>query len=143
MTDAQVTAPKTRNVVMVGCKLATGLTIHLCEPGMSEASKEAILIPNVETRVTLAGANSSKVIGGFGITPVDQDFWNAWLKQNQKHPALKSGALFAYASRDKAMDHAVDHETVKTGFEGIDPDKPGRGIQRVPEKELREASAMG
>lgn len=142
MTEAQIAAPKSRNIVVVGCKLATGLTIHLCDPGQSE-NGNPIHIPNISTRVTLRGKNSSNIVGGFGLTEVDTDFWNAWLKQNPKHPAVLNGAIFAYGNRDKAMDHAMDHQSLKTGFEGIDPDKPGRGIERVPEKELRSAAAMG
>ena len=82
----------------------------------------------MSTRVTLRGANSSKVIGGFGLTEVDADFWAAWLKQNPKHPALRSGAIFAYGKRDKATDHAIDHETIKVGLEESIPPSPAQAF---------------
>lgn len=100
--------------VTVGCKLPSGL--HLDLPG--------------KTRVTLNGSNASNVIGGHGITEnVDADFFAAWLKAYADHPAVKSGLIFAHEKAASTAAEARDKTKNTSGFEGIDPAKPGPGIE--------------
>lgn len=100
--------------VTVGCKLPSGL--HLDIPGKG--------------RVTLNGANSSNVIGGHGITEnVDAEFLAAWMKMYADHPAVKAGLIFAHEKASSTTAEARDKTKNKSGFEGIDPAKPGPGIE--------------
>lgn len=142
MAEQAQTKPSSSNIVMVGCKLPHGLHLQLYEDGIAEASKEKIKIKS-GAPVTLKGANSSSIVGGFGLTEVRADFWDAWIKANANFPAVKNGLIFAEARRDRAADRAIDQATAKTGVEAIDPNKPAKGIDPVPEKELKSARAMG
>ncbi len=128
-------------IVMVACKLPHGLKITLNEKTESDEGKP--IWKPTENSVTLAGRNASQIIGGYGLTPVNADFWDAWLAQNKNFKALKAGMIFAEPRKDRAMSRAADQKALPTGSEPIDPDKPGRGLARVPEADQRAAAAMG
>lgn len=100
--------------VVVGCKLPNGLHIHL-------DGKE----------VTLNGSNSSRVIGGYGLTNVDESFITAWLAAHQDFPAVRAGLIFVQVNAKKAEDEADEKVDVKSGLEGIDPEKPGGGVTKA------------
>lgn len=104
--------------VIVGCKLPHGLVLH-----------------HKGTAVTLKGANSSRVIGGHGLTEVDKGFYEAWLKQHANFAPVKAKAIFVSESRDEAEDAAEERKDVETGFEGLNPDKPAPGVEQAKEKE--------
>lgn len=137
MTGPRTPTAPSSNTVVVGCKLPNGLIVDLCDPGVNEHGQK-IMIPRRQP-VTFKGANSSNIVGGFGLTDVDADFWEAWVKQNAKFPALVNGLIFAQERRDRAADNAMDHADAKSGFEGINPDRPGKGVERVPKKDLEAA----
>lgn len=137
MATPQTAAPRTSNIVVVGCKLPSGIIVDVCDPGENEHGQK-IMVPRRQP-VTFKGANSSNIVGGFGLTEVDAEFWDAWIKQNAKFPAVANGLIFAQDRRDKAADNAMDHADAKSGFEGINPDKPGKGVERVPKKDLEAA----
>lgn len=99
--------------VMVGCKLPNGL--HLDYMGK---------------RVTLNGSNSSEVIGGHGLTMVDKEFFEGWLKERQDYAPVKAGLIFAHDKESNARAEAKEKASNKSGFEGIDPDKPGHGVKK-------------
>jgi|HubBroStandDraft_1064217.scaffolds.fasta_scaffold66269_2 hypothetical protein len=127
--------------VMVGCKLPHGLTIQLNRKTVNDEGK-TIWQP-FGKKVTLAGRNASQIVGGFGMTSVDADFWDAWVEQNPTFRALENGLLFAEPRRDRAMDRAIDQKEAKSGSEPIDPDKPGKGLTKVSAEDQKRAAAMG
>lgn len=99
--------------VTVGCKLPNGLVLE--HKGIS---------------VTLAGSNSSAIIGMHGLTPdVDEDWFNDWLVNNLELPLVANDIIFANTA-EKAGDEAKEKKGVKTGLEPVDPDKPGEGIEK-------------
>ncbi len=107
-----------KSTVVVGCKLPHGL--HLDLNGK---------------RVTLAGLNSTEIIGGHGITHgVDKDFFDNWMVLNASHPAVKNEFIFAHEQAASVAAKANDHKKELTGFEGIDPNKPGKNIERADVK---------
>lgn len=130
----------TRNRVVVGCRLPHGLTTQLYELGEGE-DKKPIMVKKGEP-VRLNGVNSDGPIRGIGLTEVDADYWRAWFDQNKTFAPVKTGMIFAHESRNNVTAIAAERAKEKTGFEPIDPDKPGHGVQRVPEKELKQAAAM-
>ena len=133
---------RSNNVVWVECKLPNGLWIYLEREGVNDTGKK-VFLPINDTRVRLNGANASRVVGGYGLTEVDADFWEAWYAKHKHDSYCASGAVKAQPTRDRAMAQAVDEAKLRTGFEPLDPDKPGPGLERVPEKELKAAAAMG
>lgn len=105
-------------VVYVGCKLPHG-----------------IFISHAGTRYRLKGRNDSAIINGHGITEVPKAFWEAWKEANSDLVALKNELIFAHASKPSVKDHAKDNAENPTGTEGINPAKPGRGVQPRDETE--------
>jgi hypothetical protein len=128
------TPPKTRNTVRVGCSLPHGLSIMLYKPGKT-IDGETINLPASDP-VVLNGANKSSLIGGVGFTDVDEEFWTAWEKQSVDYRPLKLGLIWAEGSRERALSRADEMKTVRTGFEGINPDKPGKGVKRYDPKDM-------
>lgn len=97
--------------VTVGCKIVHG-----------------VILAHGGKRVTLAGSKSSRIIGGYGLTDVDQGFWDAWCKANADSALLKANVIFAQDKPSAAAAQAKEQEGVKTGFEPLDPSKPAPGV---------------
>lgn len=100
------------STVTVGCKLPNGLVIELDEQ-----------------RVVLNGANSSAIIGGFGMTEVNKALFDAWLAKHKDYEPVKQGLIFAQEKPANAQAEAKDKAKLKSGFEGLDPKKPAEGIE--------------
>ena len=112
--------------VTVGCKLPNGYVINF------EKFDPETKTYNKIGEVTLAGANASSIIGGYGLTEgVDADLFAEWLKLHKDDPAVKLNLIFAQPTQDRAAAEANEKAAVKSGFEPIDPDKPARGIERA------------
>lgn len=108
--------------VVVGCKLPHGIIIN-------QAGKT----------IALAGANSSRIVGGFGMTSVDKDLMDVWMKDHKEFAPVKQGLIFVQESSGKAKDEATEKAEVKSGFEGIDPENPAPGIK--PEGKINRKKA--
>lgn len=110
--------------VCVACKLPHGLQIQFynLKPNFPpEVDGEPII---------LAGGNSPDAVGGFGITPgVDGAGFARWLEQNKSYPAVRAGLLFAEDTYDKARDRAREAAGIVSGFEGVNAELPGNGVQ--------------
>lgn len=107
--------------VTVGCKLPNGLHMDLRGTG-----------GELNRRVTLNGANKSEVIGGYGITHgVDKEFFEEWKRINADFPPLKKGLIFAHDKPASAAAQAKEQAELKSGFEGMNPDKPAPGVERA------------
>ncbi|MDA8485853.1 hypothetical protein NNO07_22530 [Pseudomonas resinovorans] len=101
--------------VIVGCKLPHGLQVNLGG-----------------VKVVLRGANSSRILGGFGITrDVDKDLIEGWLKAEAKNPIVANGMVFIATTDREADKAASEREGEKSGFEGIDPKKPGKDLKKA------------
>lgn len=101
-------------VLTVGCKLPNGLVLE--QDGYS---------------VVLNGANSSLVVGGYGLTEgVDKDAFDKWLTVHSNQPYIKNKLVFAQAKTNSAQAKASENATVKSGLEGLPQDKPMPGIEK-------------
>lgn len=98
-------------MIAIGCKLPNGL---LLRHGGEEHH--------------LAGANSSRVIGGYGISQIPADFWAGWKTEYAKFPPLKNNLIFEQATVAKAEDQAKEQAGVKSGLEPLDQKKPAPGV---------------
>lgn len=74
---------------------------------------------------------------GFGITHgVDKEAFERWCKDvagpdvptDQKHPAVVKKLIFAFDKAEMVDAAAKEMTAEKTGFEGLDPDKPMTGV---------------
>ncbi|VUC79924.1 Uncharacterised protein [Raoultella terrigena] len=99
---------------VIGCKLPNGLSFR-----------------HGEEKITLAGANSSSIINGFGITrDVPAEAWEAFEKAHKDSKFIKNGIVFAVSDEKSAADAALERSKQKTGLEqadqksaGVEPDK--------------------
>lgn len=99
--------------VTVGCKLPHGIHMDLGDK-----------------RITLNGTNSSRVIGGHGITHnVDKDHFDQWCKLHAASPMVKDKFIFAHEKAENVEAKAEDNAEHKNGFEGLDPKSPSPGIK--------------
>ena len=114
------TAPVTgTDTVTVGCKLPHGL--HL----------DIVKIGEPVDRHTINGSNSSRIVGGYGITEgVPRAFWERWLEQSKALAMVKNGLIFAHAEAASVISKAKDGAAEINGFERIDPSKPPKGIAK-------------
>ena len=104
--------------IVVGCKLPNGLVVE--QGGYT---------------VTLNGANSSNVIGGYGLTEgVDKDAFEKWLEVHKNQLYVKNELVFAQAKANSAQSKANENASVKTGLEGLPQDKPAPGIEKADGK---------
>lgn len=113
------------NTVIIGCKLPHGVTLH-------GTAGQAIHIN---------GMNTSLVVGGFGLTTVDADEAAYLFAAYDEYAPIKSKAIFTHGTNSVADVAAMgaELEEVKTGFEGLDPDKPAPNLQPENEKQLGRA----
>ncbi|ELY2788730.1 hypothetical protein SMC59_003189 [Cronobacter sakazakii] len=104
--------------IVVGCKLPNGLVVE--QEGYT---------------VTLNGANSSNVVGGYGLTEgVDKDAFEKWMEVHKNQPYVKNELVFAQAKANSAQSKATENASVKSGLEGLPQDKPAPGIEKADGK---------
>jgi hypothetical protein len=115
-----------RKTVMVGCKLPNGLHLQLRKK-IADAPAGGIgtVFQPVGDRVTLNGRNSSKVIGGYGLTEVDADFMAEWMKQNEGFAPVVKNMIFIQPTPDRASDQATEQAAVPGASEPMSQTAPG------------------
>lgn len=132
--SATVTTQKSSKTICVGCKLPHGLIMQMDRLIEDKASDGAVVrkyVP-VGKEIKLNGANTSSVIGGYGITEnVDAEFFDAWLAQKMEHAFIQQNLVFAMPTISGVQDRAKEQAAVKSGFEPLNPDKPAPGIERA------------
>lgn len=109
-------------LVTVMCKAPTGLRLDL-----GENAKD----PRV---FFLRGANHEGAIFGAGMTRIPEDFWSAWKEMYAEYEPLKRGMIWAASREEDARAQASELKDVATGFEGLDPENPGKGINTAETK---------
>lgn len=139
------TAPSgNRETVTVGCKLPNGLVLRVYDwhdhvdalaGGGTRQSKiarrrgneEHVIHGNTIKFADLRAGNlpNHAIVGGFGLTTgIPKDFWETWYEQNKDTPLVKSGLVFAHSQELSARSIAKERETLRSGLEPIDPEKP-------------------
>lgn len=110
------------DTVTVACKLPSGLHLEV-----------------LGRRVTVKGnafqfgnAPPGLASGGYALTPgVAKDFWEAWLKIHGESDVVKKGLIFASTRTIDARARGAEQEKVRSGFEGIEPEAPGAGLEQI------------
>lgn len=121
--------------VTVACKLPHGLVLQLqeprqvAEPTQTAPDRKVTRYERVGKSVVINGCalhndrpSSKQVMGGFALTHgVDAAFFNQWMKENEQHPAVEGGFIFA-ASRIEAVEAQIAKGASRlTGMEPADP----------------------
>lgn len=99
---------------VIGCKLPNGLSFR-----------------HGDLVITLAGANSSALINGFGMTKeVPADAWETFAKNYKDSKLIKNGIVFAVSDEKSFADASLERSKVSTGLEqaskeaaGVEEDK--------------------
>jgi hypothetical protein len=138
-------------MVTVACKLPHGL-----QATIMKRNPDGGFLPTVEASAFFRGSARARrleraddkgvpieldplttVHEGFGLTRIAADFWTEWLAQNKDYPAVREGLIFASKpganAEASARAQAVDHTEKKSGFEPLDPRKPGKGLEPTNE----------
>lgn len=84
----------------------------------------------------------SGVVGGYGLTEVPQDFWDQWLKENDKpgssfYPMISKKLIFAHSRPSFVNSQAKEQAKIKCGLEALIPqtfDRQGRRTSEVDER---------
>lgn len=150
----QVAAPavhgtkKGGSYVTVACKFPNGLILHVDEPytSMQQTPTGPISItmyrskgPSYFVRGPVEpngqvpkGYKRPVLEGGYALTRnIPEDFWKAWLDQNRDGDLIKNDIIKA-SDQDSIIDIANEYESVRTGFEPLDPDA---GDPRIPKSQ--------
>ena len=121
---------KSSDVVMVACKLPTGLVLEIVQ------KSETLQPLPAGQRYVLKGANSlrddkrvSQASHPYAVTPVPRDFWEAWLKQNADLEFVRKGFVFAESSAERAAAKGLEMVGERTGLEALATEKDPRVIQ--------------
>lgn len=111
--------------VTVACKIPNGIIIeHAGKKATLNGSNVAISAPHYVAMPHLTP-------GGYGITPnVDEALWNGWSVEYKDSFFLKDGLIFAASKSSDVTAQASEKKAIKSGLEGIDPEKPGAGIKK-------------
>ncbi len=114
MNAPNVQTDSVAKTVIVGCKIPNGLHLDVKERGGDVR------------RVTINGANSAMIVGGYGLTHnVDSDFMAEWFKKNQKHPAVLNKEIFIHGDEASARSIAKEQREITSGLQALDPVKLG------------------
>lgn len=113
-TDAAPQTPEAApaGVMKVFCKLPSGMTFSL--PGGD---------------VTLKGANDSALLGGYGVSFMSESKWAALAARYGDMDAFRKKIIFAEQNLNDGVAIAKEMSGERTGFEGVDPKKPGKDLQ--------------
>lgn len=142
-----MTAERTNDTVMVGCKHPAGVVLNLDH--YVKISDTNVRLELGKKTVTLAGwarrwGAPDHTQGGYALTAVPRDFWEAWIKEHADFPMLTDGTILA-PHKDAAA-KARDHSAVEEMFRPVkrrDPANPrDPGDSRMPSANEVSTAAM-
>jgi hypothetical protein len=132
--------------VTVACKLPHGFVLQLqkrveaTQPAMGGGlTQTTVWVPDPDVDpITIYGnahpqnmAPIAPMANGFALTHgVPKDFWDAWVDQHKRLPAVKNGLIFAHENVSKSRDEAKEKANERTGLERIDPANISRDFSR-------------
>lgn len=138
------------STVWVGCKLPRGLELRLCKlvevdkptfGGGIKPTKMYMPDPDRGTvrlkgyAVQFGRIPNYTIIGDFGLTEVNRDWWNEWKGQNKGFDMLKNGLIFEHGEKASVEAYAAENAGLKCGLEPMDPAGDDRG-EKAPNDNL-------
>lgn len=121
------------------------LGVHLDVRGATTAAGPGPLLKRVTIRGAAQGRGSdaksphdlTELPGGYAMTLVPKSHWDAWCRNNQGSPLLKSGMIFAHEKPREAEAKARDQATLKSGFEPLVPDEPQHRVKTLDRQDIQ------
>jgi hypothetical protein len=133
------------NRVTVACKIPNGLLLRVFNmvpareqtpTGFRDIEKAKQVGDTVKINgpaVPFGQALEHSIVGGYALTSnVDKEFFEAWLRQNEDHTAVKAGLVFAHGNLSVISDRAKEQKEVLSGLEPLNPDRTTRNGKSVP-----------
>lgn len=78
------------------------------------------------------GIPPSGISAGYALTPnVDADFFKEWMAANVNLDCVRRKFVFAHVKEADAAAQAREMTGETTGLEPIDPENPGKGLEKV------------
>ncbi|MXV35965.1 MULTISPECIES: hypothetical protein [unclassified Saccharibacter] len=132
--------------ITVLCRLPSGVELELHDLdslkeransaapiGLASVPRQSVLLNGAKHDPTYHPAEG-RLLGRAGRTQVEEDFWNEWLKQNERNDLVTRKLVFAEASPTKADAALAELSKERTGLEGNDPDNLPKDVSKL-EKE--------
>ena len=114
-------------LVAIGCKLPNGLSIPSADG---------------KSRLKINGTNTAMIVGGHGITHIEEAEADVFFATHADYEPVKNGMIFRHNSSNDVADInaiAKEREEQKSGFEELDPSKPGAGLKAADGQALKSA----
>lgn len=121
--------------VVIGCKLPNGLIIE--HKGVSVELRGSRIPLNEDGQPV----SDRQIIGGYGVTEVDKEFWDAWKasvcpkgKMESWFAPMRSGAIFDVPTFDDAKSVATVQKEVLAddpSIKGLDRNKKVAGVSEL------------
>lgn len=97
-----------------------------------------------------ATGESGRVVGNYGLTTVPEDFWNAWLAENDRpgssfHTMIRKGLIFAHSRPSYVAGQAKEQAATKSGTEALIPqtfDRTGHRTSEIDERIAPQVSTL-
>lgn len=134
--------------VVVGCKHPNGLVLNLDQYEVTDTQRQTVRKIAGKTTVTLRGTahkfgepNLVASTGGYRLTPIPADFWEAWFERNKDSPLIHDRVILPPPSangRGNATAQAVEHTEIAGVSPPLNPDGDGRigGLKTQTPKEI-------
>jgi len=128
MASSPVLTAATRSVgemVLIACKHPNGLILNL-DRYVAKGTQGQVDRVNGKATVTLKGwahkigIDPDPTEGGYRLTPVPRDFWDAWFKLNAESSFIADKIILPPAS--DAQGQAIEHRSVPKMFRPAHPD---------------------
>ena len=124
------------DVVFVGCKMPSGVTLNLHRYELINKEQGTVrFVRSTVPEVTLKG-NAFKFgqpdlsIDGYVFTRVPKDFWDEWIKRNADSSLIADGYIKPAATLDAGAKIAREHEKERGQFPRlVDGDERTRGLK--------------
>jgi hypothetical protein len=113
-------------LLTVACRLPHGLVIEVGKPGADNYRQLKLNGPFSKN----TKGEGVLVVNGYAFTKVPEDFWNEFARAHKSAAYMVNRMVYAEDSDEKAHDTTKQGETAgKSGFEALDPEKPGKDLE--------------
>lgn len=138
------TVTEAREVVSVACKLPNGFILREFKPAQESelvlggGARDLTVHRETGRQVEVKGVAyrfgmaPPILVNGYRVTPnVPKDLWDGWLEANRDSDLVRNRIVFADVQDSEIKARTRESEAVPTGFEGIDPDDPGKRVRGI------------
>lgn len=135
------------DTVSVGCKMPNGVVLNLDHYEIIDKARGAVRRIDGGASVTLKGVAYKLgkemppfVVGGYAITQVPKDFWEAWLVSHKDSSLLNDGLIYAEPTEANARDRSAEQASVPQQFAPLTPkDAEAAGVAEEEERAKKAA----